>query len=259
MEASSGAGEAKAGRPQVRVSLGDAVLYDADLGLLSSPSAWLNDHCVLFWQQWLLHRPRVAGAAAWEVLQPAAAFTMQFLSTEDLLADTHDNVFARLKTAALVLVPIVSDADAEGGGGSHWTLLAFNRSQPGSVFHLDSARAGGASVPPAFAQTAAALKPLLGLQDASAYAPVSLECGQQRNAHDCGVFLCAFAESLVDSFLTCAPDTFDLQNAAQHLPKHVDGMRSRMLLAAQQLASSSPGTQDNSQDDSKSAAAESIP
>ena len=111
-------------------------MYESDLDILRSPHAWLNDHCILFWQQYLSHIEYKQYIDRITFLQPAAAFSLQFLDLEDLLEGSEDNIFLSLSSKEVVLTPIVSDADAELGGGSHWALLMSIRESQGHSFYL---------------------------------------------------------------------------------------------------------------------------
>ncbi|GBG27819.1 Sentrin-specific protease [Hondaea fermentalgiana] len=225
------------GTPEVLVTLGDAMLYSKDLKLLES-SGWLNDHCVLFWQQYLeLEKFPHAKEKGAFMLQPAAAFSMQFLDKEDLLVDTPDNVFGKLAKASLVLVPVVNDADAENGGGSHWTLVVAHRGE--GYFHFDSSLcSAGGMIPEAAKATCAKLASLF--PDAS-IDPANIKtvpCPQQDNGHDCGVFVCGFAEAILDAFMasknsSSGEDDFSVQKLVPHLPSDMNVKREEMQSVAE--------------------------
>ena len=219
------------------VALGDAQLYANDLALLGSERAWLNDSVVHFWQQWLAGAAGAAGAGpVAEMLPPAAAFSLQFLDTDELLAGSEDNVLRRLAQLRLLLVPLVDGADADEGGGEHWSLLAWQpRAQP--AFYLVDSGAGALAQRPSQAAlaTAAALGGLLGLPPG---VPVRVVkgCPQQGNGHDCGVFLCANAEALL-GLLRERGDSQDLAAVGPLLPTSaaVRGKRAEMLAVALSL------------------------
>eukprot|EP00512_Aurantiochytrium_limacinum_P010091 CAMPEP_0171552316 /NCGR_PEP_ID=MMETSP0960-20121227/8252_1 /TAXON_ID=87120 /ORGANISM="Aurantiochytrium limacinum, Strain ATCCMYA-1381" /LENGTH=242 /DNA_ID=CAMNT_0012101749 /DNA_START=217 /DNA_END=942 /DNA_ORIENTATION=+ len=234
-ESTSSSNLSPSATPEVLVSLGDAMLYEGDMKLLRG-TGWLNDHCVLFWQQYLETKlfPESKESSSL-MLQPAAAFSMQFLDDEDLLADTPDNIFRQLSKANLVLVPIV-DADAEEGGGSHWTLIAVHRGD--GYYHFDSSlNAAGGEVLEAAKVTAARLSSLFSDASIDPAEIKPVPCPQQNNGYDCGVFACAFAEKIMSAYLghlksteadSSAKPSFKLQDVFPHLPSDMEIKREQM-------------------------------
>ena len=102
----------------------DCTLQKGDVALLRGKN-WLNDNCILFWFEALRHRLFKPHTKRFTLVQPAAAFMLQFLPLEDLLVDTPDNVFVEMSSKELVLVPVVGSANMDKGGGKHWSLVVL--------------------------------------------------------------------------------------------------------------------------------------
>lgn len=97
-----------------------------------------------------------------------------------------------------VLVPISDSGDpGQVLGGSHWSLLVYSRrSAPLRRFwHIDSLR--GSRNASAAAEVALALSRLVdpGAADPTrAASVVEVACSQQRNGHDCGLYVLGYCE-----------------------------------------------------------------
>lgn len=179
------------------VSIGAAALYDDDMQLLRSPSAWLNDAVITLWMEHLAASappPRVA------LVHCAAVALARF---ED---DDADRAAAlaplRLHEAALVLLPVNDCADPTAvAGGSHWALLAFDRARHDEVRLFDSGHLDVRAARDVWARfwpLIAAPSPSSG--QAARPPPPRISdggCAKQADVHSCGVYVCAVAGALV--------------------------------------------------------------
>jgi len=123
---------------------------------------------------------------------------MMFIDTEDLLTDTPDNVFRSLSSKQLILIPVVTDASAVTGGGSHWTLVVYVKGVNDRLFHFDSGNSfkiNNESVK----IIATKLKDVLGLENT--FQLTNMSCPQQTNGYDCGVHVCINAECILEQSL----------------------------------------------------------
>lgn len=190
-------------------------LWDVDMATVKD-GAFLNDNIVTFYVEYLSHvkhkdRP---DDDAMEFLQPGTAFFAGFADHEDLveggLPDLH------LHTKRWVLVPVNDNADQTvAGGGSHWSLLAFDRAAR-TFRHFDSAGASNlgqaqhlARKLTPFVVPSAAPAPVGGTGAVAAAGagsahpgpplPVTSErCARQGNGYDCGVFMLLFMDALAE-------------------------------------------------------------
>ena len=125
--------------------LGDAVIYSSDLGLLESPTAWLNSDVIHFWLLRLKHQPNlIVGGGGGEsdvdclLLDPAViSFIMHQLDETD--EDYGDEVSNLMSTWNLeqqqrsrFFLPINDEYGSSSmrytqgqqqASGSHWSLL----------------------------------------------------------------------------------------------------------------------------------------
>mmetsp|Transcript_8985 Transcript_8985/g.10459 ORF Transcript_8985/g.10459 Transcript_8985/m.10459 type:complete len:234 (-) Transcript_8985:156-857(-) len=221
--------------PEQVLSYHDSVLYASDVALIEQ-SNWLNDHCILFWfqvleydeQVWLDNESPGQGSQQYKTvdilfLQPASAFMIQFLSANELLVGTEDNVFLTIKDKELVFIPVVGNADMNAGGGSHWSLLVYHNEK---FYHLDSSngsnRFTARSLASRFISLLSNVKNLNFLTINSA--------PQQSNSYDCGVFVLANAEYIAANYLKSGKLVFPTSDA------HVVGKRKQMLQVIARLS-----------------------
>ena len=131
-------------------------------------------------------------------------------------------------TRALVLCAVSDASVGSANGGSHWTLLAFRRSD-GVFRHYDSlGRSGNAA---AAARIATTLAPALGLQGKpriqAAPAP------QQANGHDCALHVLLTAQLLC---VTPEREPSSEELAARVTPAAATALRADMLALIARLA-----------------------
>lgn len=132
-----------------------------------------------------------------------------------------------LETRQLILIPVNNNPYADAAeGGTHWSMLCYRRlGPPGSAAaaagsgphvpvtniphgfsHWDS---GGGHNEDVAIRMAHALQPLIeptgttgtGTGAAAAAVVEAATCAQQRNAFDCGVYACLFAEALAHEYV----------------------------------------------------------
>jgi len=167
--------------------LGDATITDADLDILKSPTAWLNDNVITFYLEYLFLNTITTAPSSIVLIHPTAAFMLRLLPPEDMLVSTgnkRENPFVEAKQPHIhkVLIPInnASDPDA-AGGGSHWSLLVVDKPS-GVARHLDSSSGMNRQVA---IETAACVSRILEVDKLRFEEPRVV---QQTNGYDCGVF-----------------------------------------------------------------------
>lgn len=193
-----------------KLVLGDVVLTAEDARTLE-PRQWLEDQVIAF-QLERLHR--AAGSPKHLLLlEPSLGFTATMVpnaaSLREMLSVTRTKeagagtLAQALAAAELVLLPVSNNDDASQVGGSHWSLLVYRRRSgadgagPSRFEHYDSC--GNANA--AFAK-GIALKfiPLLQPTDRGPTLKlVSMTTPQQVNGFDCGMYVLAIAEVMVQA------------------------------------------------------------
>lgn len=99
-----------------------------------------------------------------------------------------------LEKKDLIFIPVNDCQDISQGGGSHWSLLVYNRKKDRYIY-LDSAGKYNLKI------AVEILKKLSKIITPNA-TEVDLEevkAPNQNNSYDCGVFLCCFTENLAEN------------------------------------------------------------
>lgn len=192
--------------PEPFARLGDVDLRAADVGTLRS-GCWLNDQVISYLFESLSQRALAYGASL-VLLEPTTTFMAVMVNDAAALKEMLSvpqksgapSLLSKLEQAQLVLMPVNNNDDAsQAEGGGHWSLLIFRRAGDASKVgkarfeHYDSC--GGANGQVAKAVALAMSTLLLGPKPGTLQL-VNMECPQQRNMHDCGVYVLAFAEVL---------------------------------------------------------------
>ena len=179
------------------LSLGDVLLREEDLALLRDPCSWLTDQIVAYAVEKQKGAGGDAGAGAGagageepELFDASVSMLMMYAPEAVLGARP-----AACGAPALVFVVNNSDDPHRAFGGTHWSVLVFER-RSGEFFALDSIRGTNDA---AAAALASSLAPLLLGPDARRPTPVRAHpmLPAQTNAHDCGVYACLFLEEIV--------------------------------------------------------------
>lgn len=166
------------------LSYNDVVLRRSDLDILSGPY-FLNDRIIEFYFSYL-------SSCSEEILlvPPSIAFCIMNYPVGQGLTEFLEPL--HLPEKKLVIFPINDNDDvSEAGGGSHWSLLAFERNA-NKFFHHDSNRGMNSIHAKRLYNAVVNFMSVSG----SATKPVYQECNsspQQMNGYDCGLYVLAIA------------------------------------------------------------------
>ena len=177
------------------LSRGDLTLREADVKLLRSPDAWLNDSLLTFRLQRLAES---LGDDSVALLDASVGYFLCQVSPEEAHVVAEP---LRLSTRKLVVAPLSDNKRPDVAlGGSHWTLLAFwpdaEKSRCCLYDSVCTTPAGRRASSEAKA-VAAALATACGLKTTP---PVeTLACPRQANASDCGLHVLLAAEAICNA------------------------------------------------------------
>lgn len=205
------------------LSYNDVVLRQSDLDILSG-SYFLNDRIIEFYLSYLS-----SGYPSQDILlvPPSIAFWITNCPNTESLKDFLEPL--KLPDKKLVLFPVNDNDDVSlAEGGSHWSLLAYERNA--NVFvHHDSY--GGINKRHALQL----YKAVVGFIDAAAHAKY-MELGdspQQINGYDCGLYVMVIAKVICHWNESCDhKDRDDLwfpDVKKQVTPSAVAAMRNEIL------------------------------
>lgn len=206
----------------------DAVLYESDLALLESPTAWLNDACMNFGMTLLSQKyPSLA------FMDPAVVsfYMHQCIDEDEIQEFVQGN--PQLQTCSLIFIPI-NNGHAPSNTwheqrGTHWSLLVIVRRADDAgirYLHFDSVTGSNARTVQAVAEKfSRILKP-------QSFPVVLVECTtpQQRNGYDCGLHVLAAAE-----VLTTMDDIDDTALLSTHFIEMLE-LRKTLATEARKLA-----------------------
>ncbi|KAH9518937.1 SUMO1 sentrin specific peptidase 8 [Bulinus truncatus] len=176
------------------LNFGDSLLRKSDLDLLQEPN-WINDKLIAFCFEYFEREQFNHSADRIALLNPSVAELMRFAAVEDLavlLEPLH------LPSKQYVFVPINDNPDPTKVGGSHWSLMVYVRSKQ-EFQHYDALRGSNQSVAKKFVDK---LQPFVQAPRGKLKF-IDMDCPQQRNSFDCGVYVIAMTEHLIKEFCEC--------------------------------------------------------
>lgn len=174
------------GKPNDKIlSYNDVVLRRSDLDILSGPY-FLNDRIIEFYFSYL-----TSSYPSEEILlvPPSIAFWIKECPDKASLKQFLEPL--NLSTRKLIIFPINDNVNVTlAEGGSHWSLLAFERNANAFVHH-DSSRLG--------MNAADAKRVYRAVVSYTAHGATFIDCStspKQVNGYDCGVYVTAIARSI---------------------------------------------------------------
>jgi len=120
------------------LTFGDTTLYERDIQLLR-PESWVNDNIIGFFLCYITDDIRKRSEHAHlkntvVQLHPSVMMMIKTFDSTDLQVILAD---LKMDTADIVLVPINNNKSRSSGGGTHWSLLVWEKT-PEKFYHLDS-------------------------------------------------------------------------------------------------------------------------
>lgn len=257
-------------RSQAVLSYGDTVLYQDDLSLLQ-PGCWLNDNLIAFYLEFVIpllscllcSKMRLSLSETntflailamktktrtfkWYTLRlwccwPSLKvwlwspwlynFRFDPMTTE--VSELREMVMEPLdlQNKKIILIPINNNSNATSVGGSHWSLLVFERLKEAVVFrHFDSFGGLNDSIAKKTAKKFASMLQLpFDPSNANQFVSDAFGGKRQTNGYDCGIYLLAFAEKILQS-----TQSGDINNVQ---PEDAKQMRGDLLQLIHRLSS----------------------
>ncbi|XP_065868083.1 NEDD8-specific protease 1 [Euphorbia lathyris] len=181
----------RSGADKMILSYNDAVLRQSDLDILSGPF-FLNDRIIEFYFSYLSSTYPSDDIL---LVSPSIAFWLSNCSDMESLKDFVEPL--KLPEKKLVIFPVNNNDDVSlAEGGSHWSLLAFQRDA--NVFiHHDSYSATNKWHA---LQLYQAVVKFIGSSDAGARCQYveRTDSPQQVNGYDCGLYVIAVARAICE-------------------------------------------------------------
>lgn len=212
----------------VVVSLGDTLLRESDVRLLSGPF-WVNDRLIGFYFEYL-HQNKFDGMDKLCFISPEVS---QFLK---LVSPAEIPIFLEplsLEEKETILMAVNNAMDPESPGGSHWSLLVFTR-QAKEFFHLDSSP--GLNEDHARKLAKKVHEFLIKKLPKFSFRFTAVDVLKQNNGYDCGIHTMTHAEESTRHFLVYG-NALGLDDI---LPEVVKSKRSEVLALIDELAETQP-------------------
>lgn len=163
-------------------------LHKSDVRCLASPN-YINDLIISFYYE-ILNDQFEANSSSFALLDPVVAIS---LISETTIEDLHDMIYAPLDldNKKYVFLPINDNTSlTTPGSGNHWALCLIE-TETSTMFYFDSMGNTIGNVTPLIEQYEKLSKKKLTFVNA-------LNRKYQHNMYDCGVFVLAFTEEVLN-------------------------------------------------------------
>ncbi|XP_059144786.1 sentrin-specific protease 8-like [Physella acuta] len=181
-------------KDDIVLSFGDSLLRKSDLDLLMEPN-WINDKIITFCFEYYEKEQFNHSADRIALISPSIAQLMRFATVEDLavlLEPLH------LPSKQYVFVAINDNADPSQVGGTHWSLMVYVKSKQ-EFQHFDALKGSNQAIARKFVDK---LQPFVQAPRGKLKF-IEMDCPQQTNSFDCGMYLIAMTEHLIKEFCEC--------------------------------------------------------
>ncbi|CAD6222131.1 GSCOCG00000745001-RA-CDS [Cotesia congregata] len=168
---------------KIVLSYHDSLLRNSDVFLLKN-SHWLNDAIIGFYFEYL--------EQTLESNDNSKNIKLFSPEVTQLLKMT-DQEFPFISTDMdYIFFPLNNCKNSDAAGGSHWSLLVYSKAEK-TCFHFDSAHGNNNSEARSFG-----LKISKQLHGDEAARFKNVQCPQQDNGYDCGIFVLCFTDAILE-------------------------------------------------------------
>ncbi|XP_038640369.1 sentrin-specific protease 8 [Scyliorhinus canicula] len=175
----------------VILSYHDSLVRRSDLSLLNPPN-WLNDHIIAFAFEYFANEQYKELLDSSCFISPEVTQFIKCMASQEELAIFLEPL--ELPQKSLVFLA-VNDNSVQAAGGSHWSLLFYNRDM-NCFSHYDSCSNMNASHA---RQIARKLQHFLGTKSEVPFVEESAPV--QKNSYDCGMYVVCNTEALCEQYL----------------------------------------------------------
>ncbi|CDW56831.1 Peptidase C48 domain containing protein [Trichuris trichiura] len=208
---------------EIVLTFHDVVLRQWDIALLK-PNKWLNDNILAFFMEYFAEEMFAEQKQRIAFVDPSLAHLLKMADKRDL------RTFPQLlgwNEKELLIIPVNDCMSAEGGGG-HWSLLVYRRSEKKFECYdsMPMNRLVGKSINLLTRKLTSILEENVSEDSEDPILDV-LTCAQQTNSSDCGVYVVIFAQLVAKDFCHRNPQFYnDLLSLDQN---DIEQMRVQML------------------------------
>ena len=196
---------------------GNVQLYPSDLQVLDK-GRWINDTIIEFYYEYLEQSldQKIL------LLRPCMVYLMIQSRKDELIG--LKSCLPELSNRDLIFMPL-NDNDGDHVGGTHWSLLVYNRQK---YIHFDSLSPSNTRVASKLVKK---LQMMIGLGEL-----VNSSCPQQENGSDCGGYVMKFTEMILQKYSGGIKDWTNLDTIDA---RSVEDMRSNLKRLIQDLVKDS--------------------
>ncbi|KOC62835.1 Sentrin-specific protease 8 [Habropoda laboriosa] len=178
---------------KIVLSYYDCLLRASDITLLQG-SHWLNDVIIGFYFEYLDKKFNKNEKTKLYFISPEVT---QLLKMSD---SSQYGIFldpVKVSECKCILFPLNNCERKDTTGGSHWSLLVYCK-QDKRCYHFDSSSGSNNSIASAFAKNV--MSCILDKNESSNKF-VKVDCPQQDNSYDCGVYVLCLADVITENVI----------------------------------------------------------
>ncbi|KAK2580705.1 hypothetical protein KPH14_011335 [Odynerus spinipes] len=169
---------------EIVLSYQDCLLRNSDINLLKGPH-WLNDTIIGFYFEYLdnhLNSPDKK-----EILFVSPELTQLLKMTDPMQYDIFLEPIG-VHASKFIFFPLNNMDRKDAAGGTHWSLLVYSKPEE-TCYHFNSSKGYNESVALDFSK-----KLMLYIHPNSDETFVDIDCPQQDNGYDCGLYVLCFTD-----------------------------------------------------------------